>query len=225
MWNLTAPPGFQGLREDIDLKIYMRHLPHWQQDGATYFVTFRLADSLAQSKLQELADWRKEWEQRHSQPRSAEVWQEFSREVMKRVETWLDQGMGSCLLKHAAAAAEVARAMHHFDGRRYQLGAYIIMPNHVHALVRPLVAEEEPLERILQTWKRFTARQINEQLHRKGRLWQEENFDRIARDEEHLYRCIHYIGSNGKKAGLPPQTCIRWIRPEWAEVGWNFIDE
>jgi putative transposase len=224
MWNLTAPPGFQGLRDDKDLNIYFRHLPHWRQEGASYFVTFRLADSLPQSKLRQLADWRKEWEHRHSQPRSAEVWQEFSREVMKRIEAWLDQGMGSCLLKHPAAAAEVARAMHNFDGQRYQLAAYILMPNHVHALVRPLLAEEEPLERILHSWKRFTARQINEQLHRKGRLWQDENFDRIVRDEEHLYRCVQYIGLNAKRAGLPLQACKRWIRPDWIKLGWNFTD-
>jgi putative transposase len=60
MWNLAIPPGFQGLRENLDLKVYMRHLPHWRQDGATYYVTFRLADSLPQSKLDELAGLRKE---------------------------------------------------------------------------------------------------------------------------------------------------------------------
>jgi putative transposase len=74
MWNLAAPPGFQGLREDKDLTIYIRHLPHWRQEGATYFATFRLGDSLPQSKLRELTDWRKEWEQCHEQPRSTEVW-------------------------------------------------------------------------------------------------------------------------------------------------------
>jgi len=224
MWNLAAPPGFQGLREDKDLKIYIRHLPHWRQEGATYFATFRLGDSLPQSKLRELADWRKEWEQRHSQPRSAEVWQKFLRELMKRVEMWLDQGMGSCLLKHADASIAVARAMHHFDGQRYQLAAYIIMPNHVHALVQPLADEEDSLERILHSWKRFTARRINERLGRIGPLWQKESFDRIVRDEEHLYRCVQYIGSNAKKTGLSPQVCMRWIRPDWAELGWDFAD-
>ena len=53
-WNLPAPPGFQGQRDDLPLKIYQQHLPHWRQDGATYFVTFRLHDSLPQAKLREL---------------------------------------------------------------------------------------------------------------------------------------------------------------------------
>ena len=58
MWNLTAPPGFQGLCADEEVTIYVRHLPHWRQPGATYFVTFRLHDSLPQCKLRELAAWR-----------------------------------------------------------------------------------------------------------------------------------------------------------------------
>jgi putative transposase len=224
MWNLAAPPSFQGLREDKDLKIYIRHLPHWRQEGATYFVTFRFGDSLPQSKLRELSEWRKEWEKQHSGCRSAEVWDELSRETIRRIEAWLDQGMGSCLLKHPEVSATVAKAVRHFDGRRYQLGAYVVMPNHVHTLVRPLGNEEELLEWIIGSWKRFSARRINQQLGRNGSLWQEESFDRIVRDEEHLYRCLQYIGSNAKRAGLPPQASTRWVHPEWVELGWDFIE-
>jgi putative transposase len=224
MWNLDAPPGFQGLRDDLDLNIYMRHLPHWRQDGATYYVTFRLTDSLPQSKLKELVDLRKEW-YRQPQPNSKEISEKYSREVMKKVEAWLDQGMGICILKHPAASETVAQAMHHFDGVRYQLASYIIMPNHVHVIVQPKILEDDPLEWIVHSWKRYTARQINEHLDRNGSLWQKESFDRIVRDEEHLYRCIQYIGSNAKKAGLALQACPRWIRPDWKEAGWNFVDE
>ena len=49
-WNLSAPPGFQGLRDDLDLSVYESHLPHWRQDGAMYFVTFRLQNSVAAAK-------------------------------------------------------------------------------------------------------------------------------------------------------------------------------
>jgi hypothetical protein len=64
MWNLPPPPGFQGLHPDKPVTVYQRHLPHWRQDGATYFVTFRLADSLPQSKLEELAGLKAAWERR-----------------------------------------------------------------------------------------------------------------------------------------------------------------
>src|ERR1700732_2283329 len=99
MWNLPPPPGFQGLHPDKPVTIYHRHLPHWRQDGATYFVTFRLADSLPQSKLQELTLLKQEWESKNPPPRSENKWEELSRMTMQRVESWLDQGMGSCLLK------------------------------------------------------------------------------------------------------------------------------
>jgi hypothetical protein len=65
MWNLPPPPCFQGLHPDKPVTVYQRHLPHWRQDGATYFVTFRLADSLPQSKLDELAALKEAWQRRH----------------------------------------------------------------------------------------------------------------------------------------------------------------
>ena len=143
---------------------------------------------------------------------------------MRRVEAWLDQGLGSCVLKHPHASAVLTGTMHRFDGRRYELAAYVVMPNHVHALVRPLAGDADPLERILQTWKRFSARHVNERLGQGGSLWQEETFDRIVRDEEHLYRCIQYIATNAVRAGLSPSASPRWIRPEWAALGWRFAD-
>jgi hypothetical protein len=64
-WNLAPPPGFQGLREDLPVEVYEQLLPHWWQDRATYFVTFRLNDSLPQEKLEELRILKAEWEKRH----------------------------------------------------------------------------------------------------------------------------------------------------------------
>src|ERR1043165_9368570 len=64
-WNLAPPPTFQGLREDLPLEVYQQVLPHWRQDGATYFVTFRLADSLPHEKLEELRTFKAEWQKKH----------------------------------------------------------------------------------------------------------------------------------------------------------------
>ncbi|MGE0529568.1 MAG: hypothetical protein AB7P49_21145 [Bdellovibrionales bacterium] len=76
MWNLPPPPGFQGLDPHKPLTVYYRFLPHWRQDGATYFVTFRQKDSLPQSKLQELRQLKKEWDLKNPQPHSDQAWQE-----------------------------------------------------------------------------------------------------------------------------------------------------
>jgi REP element-mobilizing transposase RayT len=224
-WNLPPPPGFWGLREDLPLTVYVRHLPHWRQDGATYFVTFRLSDSLPRSKLDELNSLRTEWVQRHPQPDTGAAREDLMRRVMTRVEKWLDQGLGSCWLREPEAAECVAQAMHYFDGDRYELGCYAIMPNHVHAVVRPLTPASLPLEKILQSWKQFTGKRIRVPSGRALHLWQEESFDRIIRDPEHLYRAVQYVGNNPRRADLPVEQWRRWIRPEWERIGWRFDDQ
>ena len=120
----------------------------------------------------------------------------LARAVMQQIEGWLDQGLGSCCLRRPDAARIVAGALRHFDGNHYELGCYVVMPNHVHSIIRPLQSEREPLEKILQSRKRHTARKINTALRRSGSLWQEESFDRIVREEEHLFRlCSTKTGS------------------------------
>jgi REP element-mobilizing transposase RayT len=223
MWNLPPPPGFQGLKDELPLTMYEQHLPHWRQDGATYFVTFRLHDSLPQSKLRELRQMKAEWERKHRPPRSREALDNLARETMCRVEMWLDMGIGECALRSQEISAMVVERMQKDDGTLHELGCYVIMPNHVHAVVRPLQPNCAPLETILQQWKGGSARGINERLGRAGILWQQESFDRIIRDAEHLYRAVQYIGRNPSKAGLQPHDVTLWIRPEWVECGWDFV--
>lgn len=107
---------------------------------------------------------------------------------------------------------------------RYELGCYVVMPNHLHAIVRPLDPDVQPLEDIVGSWKQFSSRRINRCLGTHGELWHEESFDRIIRDEEHLWRVIQYIGRNPRKGNLPAGAYLLWIRPEWEELGWTFED-
>jgi putative transposase len=206
------------------MRVYARHLPHWRQDRVTYFATFRLADSLPQSRLRELAALRAEWERKNAPPRSNSQWEAFIRLRNERVERWLDEGQGSCVLREPFAAECLERKLRHFDGQQYDLCAFVVMPNHVHLLVRPYSDRTHPLERIEQGWKAYSAREINAARGTCGPLWQQESFDRIVRDEEHLLRCIQYIGSNPARAGLGPHETRRWIRPDWAAAGWGFAD-
>jgi hypothetical protein len=66
---------------------------------------------------------------------------------------------------------------------------------------------------------------VNHELNRIGSLWQDESYDQIVRDEEHLWRVVQYIGRNPLKAGLPRDRWIRWVHPEWREAGWDFVDD
>jgi REP element-mobilizing transposase RayT len=179
-------------------EIYERNLPHWRQSGATYYVTFRLADSMPQEKLRELTLEQGEWRKRHPEPRSPSVVAEYHRLFSEKVEQWLDAGAGSCVLREPDAAKIVADTLKHFDGQRYRLGEWVVMPNHVHLLVTPLPQHE--LSDILHSWKSFTANKINERFHRTGTLWQHESYDHIVRDDDELHRIEQYIRDNPAKA-------------------------
>ena len=73
------------------------------------------------------------------------------------------------------------------------------MPNHVHVILQP---HSELLERIVKSWKSFSARTINQQVRRSGRLWARDYFDRAIRDLEHLRKARRYVRNNPVKAGL-----------------------
>lgn len=223
IFNLPTPPGFRGLHPDIPVTMYQRHLPHWRQRGATYFVTFRLVDALPQSKLHELKRWRQEWEHTHPPPRSEEDWQEFARQHARRVEAWMDEGYGECVFSRQEVAKWMADTFVHFQDVRCCTFCYVVMPNHCHVVAKPLGDWE--LEQVLDSWKGYVAYTVNRRLGRSGEFWQEESYDRIIRDEEHLFRCIQYIGRNPSKAKLPSEVWCRWIHPEWKSAGWGFRDD
>jgi putative transposase len=220
--NLEAPPGFRGLHPDKPLRRYIRHLPHWRQEGATYAVTFRLADSLPKEKLDMLKSMRREWEAKFPEPRSEEGWKTYAQSVTNRVHEWLDQGAGECHFKNSSFANELARSILHFQNERYHVACFVVMPNHCHLIIRPFGDNE--LEDLLGAIKGVTSRFVNRALERTGDLWQQESFDRIIRDDEHLYNAIQYIGNNPRTAGLPQSQWYRWIDPTWETLKWGFRD-
>ncbi|MEM0895773.1 MAG: transposase [Verrucomicrobiota bacterium] len=190
--------GFRGFSRELHVTVFYRNLPHWRQEGATYFVTFRMADALPQSCLDELTRIRCEWERQKQVDSSAleEAWKEIANAITGKAESYLDSGHGSCLLRDKENANIVEELMRRFDGERYDLGAYVVMPNHVHAVVKPLTEE---LSKTLKAWKGVSARRINQQTSTKlSHIWQDESYDRIIRDPEHLYEVIRYIGANPK---------------------------
>ena len=221
-FNLDPPPGFRGLDPDRPIRKYFRNLPHWRQVGATYGVTFRLADSLPQAQLTMLKSLRREWESKHSEPRTEQMWEEYAQSVARRVNTWLDHNYGECLFKRAELARELQRSIMHFQNERYHVASYVVMPNHCHLLIRPF--ENFELEDLVGAIKGVTSCFANRLLGRVGDVWQQDSYDRIIRDEEHLYRAIQYIGNNPRFAGLPKSLWHRWVDPTWDALKWGFHD-
>jgi len=98
-------------------------------------------------------------------------------------------------------AREIVGAFHfgQHEQRFYELYAFVIMPNHVHLLIQPLV----PLARITKSLKGYTARRANQILDRTGSpFWQYESFDHWVRNEPELLKIINYIEYNPVAAGL-----------------------
>ncbi|MCF7816515.1 MAG: transposase [Kiritimatiellales bacterium] len=178
-----------------------RRLPHWQQDSRIYFVTFRLADSIAQDKLNQWKDELEAWRKFQPDPGSRKTENEQARQYRKKQQEWLDQGHGSCLLKNKSLSEIVEQALLHFDGENYRLGDYVVMPNHVHAIVAP--GKGHPLSKIMQSWKGYTAHEINKLLGMKGTVWMDESFDHIVRSESYFHKFVGYIRENPMKANLP----------------------
>jgi REP element-mobilizing transposase RayT len=183
-----------------ELDIFERNLPHWQQDKVTYFITFRLADSLPQEKLNQLRIEQENWLRHHKEPYSKEEIKEYNELFNEKIQSWLDAGYGSCILKEESNLSIVANALNHFKDIRYLLHDWVIMPNHIHLLLTP--TNDFTLKKIMHSLKSYTANQINKYSGRNGKLWQDESYDHIVRNKKQFYAISKYIASNPIKAGL-----------------------
>ncbi|MEK7217993.1 MAG: transposase [Patescibacteria group bacterium] len=184
-------------------KRYGAYLPHWTKPGGIYAVNFRLGDSVPQKQLEQ---WRGE---RDDIVKTAKA---LKRELAPRerlrlmqlhtesIEQYLRSGRGVCWLKREDIAEVVADALRHFEGERYRLFAWCIMPNHVHVDVQPLGTHTLPS--ILQSWKGFSAWRANKLLDRTGPFWLPEYYDHLIRNADDLRYRMEYTWSNPELAGF-----------------------
>ncbi len=176
------------------------NLPHWEQGSVWYFVTFRLSDALPRAVVEEIQHQREQWRKRHDLKNlSAEQLAEYHQLFSDRYEQLLHAGGGSCVLRDPQYAGIVHDALGFFAGQRYLLDEHVVMPNHVHVLVKPLTGHG--LVDILHSWKSYTANQLNRRLARTGQLWQHESYDHIVRNEPPMHAIRRYIRNNPNVAG------------------------
>ena len=186
-------------------------LPHWQQEGGTYFVTFRLNDSLPSELLKEWRDERQTWLLQHPKPWSPPQEMEYHRRFSSAIDQHLDASHGSCVLRDSANADLLAQCLQYFDSDHYLLHAWVIMPNHVHILFSN--AHGTDLGKTIASWKRFSANQIQKRLGTTGGIWQKDYFDRMIRSKEHFRNVVRYIRNNPVKANLPTGEYLRYEAP------------
>lgn len=189
------------MRPNDAIDIHARNLPHWSQDNTLVFVTWRLADSLPQSKLQEIEETQKSFFSGHPEPWDEATLHLYRKNITKEMESFLDSGSGACVMKDPEIRQNVEAALRFFDGLRYRLHAFVVMPNHVHVLFECF--SSHPLSTVLHSWKSYTAKVVNQTLGRQGTLWQDESWDRLIRNEKHYLNCVDYIHDNN-----PDLACI-----------------
>lgn len=177
------------------------YFPHFEGAGVTQHVCFRLFDSLPQSVL---VRWREELRTRPQK--------EADLEWRTRIQHFLDTGYGSCFLKDDRIAEIVENVLLHFDGQRYSLHGWCVMPNHVHTLFTPRA--EFTMSKIVHSWKSFAAHECNKVLARTGQFWAREPFDRYIRNQRHYLNALAYIEENPVKA----QLCVKPDDWRWSSA-------
>jgi len=198
---------------------YRRNLPHIQPEGATLFITFRLANSLPKCVMDQL-QIEKDWIELELANMSDITERENQIDLANRryFGKWdgaLDLATGKKSLSNPDVANMVTESLRHRDGKVYDLISYTIMPNHVHVIFTPVEEQENKyysLSRIMHSLKRHTARQANLILGQSGYFWQHENYDHFIRDNSEFERVIHYVLYNPVKAGLTDA----WTKWQWS---------
>ena len=195
-----------------DYAVVERRLPHWSQAGAITFITWRTWDSLPEKVVTaSCADRDASLRKYGIDPRAAD-WEEQLKRLDPRIvrdfrvmlsERWndhLDACHGSCALRQPEFAKIVADSLRHFDGDRYDLTDFVVMPNHVHILAA--FPHNEALLAQCESWKHFTAREINRALGRRGRFWQQDGFDHLVRSTKQFDYLQTYLADNPRRANL-----------------------
>ena len=183
------------------------YIPHFDVPNMIQSITFRLHDSVPAHVI---AQWKEEVEMDHGYPSD----EKRKADLRNRIRKYEDAGYGACYLQKNDVAKIVQDALLFYDGERYHLLEWCIMPNHVHVLIG--LNENYSLSSIVHSWKSFTAKKANAALGRSGIFWAADYFDRFIRNDKHLATVRAYIRNNPVKSRLVKNTA-EWV---WGSA-WN----
>jgi type I restriction enzyme R subunit len=194
-----------------ELLIYEHWRPHWSQSGAIVFITFRTADSIPREVVDRWEREKREWLVVRGYEvapdwlmtianLSAKDRTDFQTHFARCREQYLDTCHGRCLLRRQDLAKVVADALLHFDGQRYRMGDFLVMPNHVHLLAA--FPSAGSMKEQCDSWLHYTAFRINQVIGERAKFWQPEPFDHLVRSPEQYEYLRDYIADNPRKAHL-----------------------
>ena len=205
-----------------EFTVFERRLPHWSQAGVVCFITWRTYDSIPADVVERWRQERFQWlRQNGINPRSDDwrcrlqnltykLRQEFFVRFSSRWHDELDVGHGQCVLAETSVSNIVAESLLKFDGDRYEITDFVVMPNHVHLLAA--FRDDESMLKQCQNWKHFQAVQINRETGSINRFWQQDGFDHLVRSPEQFDHFRKYIADNPRKANLKPGSFVVWSK-------------
>lgn len=205
-----------------DYTVCERKLPHWIQPGVICFVTFRTYDSMPVAVVRQWSEERSAWLLRHGIDSKHPGWvhelrrlspaiqTEFYRNFSARWHSELDRCHGAGVLRQRELAEIVSDSLLHGDEDKYHMTDFVIMPNHVHLLAS--FRDDQSLLKQCESWKHWTATQINRKLSQKGRFWQQDGFDHLVRSEHQFLNFRRYICDNPAKARLTEGQFIHYSK-------------
>jgi REP element-mobilizing transposase RayT len=204
------------VKDDIHVRS-RGYLPHWERDHATYFVTFGTVDSLPARVIEKMLSERDSTFRTASQAgRAISPSEQLHLDRLTALDRYLDSGHGECVLARPEIADVMTSVLQFFDGQRYELLAWCIMPNHIHVVMR--VSPGCELAQILHSWKSFSAKNINAALGSTGEFWRREYYDHLVRNEADLDRVVEYVAQNPQMAGLANWPYV-WTQHHPTEAG------
>ena len=225
--------NFNAFDRDSEIELSHRNLPHWFQVDAAMFVTFRTADSLPREVLLRIQRELEEWLLRQKLPielaastigvklpnheQLLATLRPIDRKQFRKLADQLfhfslDKCHGKCALKRADLAGIVSDAILYHDGESYDLDCFVVMPNHVHAIVQFRTDSGKSI--VGQSWMRYTARKINPLIGESGAFWAPEPFDHVIRSAEQFVYLQNYVANNPSKAKLREGEFLLWQRTE-----------
>lgn len=197
---------------------YRINLPHFQQPGQAYFVTWMLKDAVPRKALPDYSEKlsflkfqiQEAEKKQFDSDKIDTIKKEYYITRKKYIQAFNDlmdsQTVTGINLSRKENTDALMNTLHFYNGKKIYNYAFCIMPNHVHWVFETFKVDENAkpvyIQDIMQSVKRFSANKINEIENRKGSLWQKESFDTTIRNNRHLYNTIEYTINNPVKAGL-----------------------
>ncbi len=189
--------------------IVHKDLPHINAYDRYQYITYRLADSLPYEIIETMRLALLEYYEN-----------DRKKELTNRINNYIDNGYGSSILAHPLIGNMILKNWQHFSGKLYDLIEWVIMPNHVHLIIKEY--KESDINVIIDKWKSYSSKQIiklsesitnnvdfyiykKESLNnliKSKKIWQRNYWDHYIRSDEELYNTIDYIYQNPVKAGL-----------------------